>query len=305
MITPRIAARVFGVPLLIDPRKAEAILAGLGGRFVEGGIVIANAGGAVDHVAFETGRPSLGKLGDRLGRAYDRAGVSPFDMIDNVAVIPIEGTLVHKGAFVGQSSGETSYQGLHTQVARAAQAADVKGVVFEVDSFGGEAAGAFDAADAIAELSAVKPTIAILTENALSGGYLLAAQARQIIVPEFGHVGSIGALKLHYDTSRALANAGVTVTILSAGKHKADGNPFEPLLKDVATQEIAALEQMRGRFAAYVARGRGRRMSQAQAMATEADVYRGEDGKRLGLVDAIGKPSEAFDTFISEINRKG
>jgi len=47
-----------------------------------------------------------------------------------------------------------------------------KGVVFEVDSFGGE----------------------LLTDHTLSAAYLLASAARQIIIPEYGRAGSIGAL---------------------------------------------------------------------------------------------------------------
>jgi transposase len=64
--------------------------------------------------------------------------------------------------------------------------------VFEVDSLGGELAGAFETADLIARLSAEKPTLAILTDHALSAGYLLASAARQIIMPEHGRAGSIG-----------------------------------------------------------------------------------------------------------------
>ena len=69
-----------------------------------------------------------------------------------------------------------------------------KGVVFEVDSFGGELAGAFETTDLIARLSAEKPTLAILTDHTLSAAYLLASAARQIIIPEYGRAGSIGAL---------------------------------------------------------------------------------------------------------------
>ena len=47
-----------------------------------------------------------------------------------------------------------------------------KGVVFEVDSFGGE----------------------LLTDHTLSAAYLLASVARQIIIPEYGRAGSIGVL---------------------------------------------------------------------------------------------------------------
>lgn len=304
MISPRIAARVFGTLLMIDERKAEAILAGIGGRIVEGGVEIEGAVGAIEHVAFEHGRPSMGRLGDRMGRAYAKYGEVPFDVIDNVAVIGVEGTLVHKGAFIGQSSGETSYQGLQTQVASAKRTDAIKGVVFEVDSFGGEVAGAFDTADMIAELSAVKPTMAILTENALSAGYLLASAARQIVMPETGAAGSIGVITMHVDYSRKLENDGIKVTILSAGKHKADGSPFAPLPDALAAKIRGEVEQGRQRFAEHVGRFRGARFTAAQAMATEAESFRSADALAHGLVDAVGKPAAAFDAFVSEINRR-
>lgn len=305
MSLPHIAARALNTPLLIDQRKAEAILLGFGGRIVEGGISIENAAGAIEHIAFEAGRPSMGRLGDSLGRTYDKYGEPTFDMVGSVAVIPIEGTLVHKGAFLGKSSGQTSYQGLQTQVSRAMRSDAVKGVAFEVDSYGGEMAGAFDTADMIAELSKAKPTMAILTDNALSAGYLMAAAARQIVMPEFGRAGSIGVITMHVDYSRKLENDGIKVTILSAGKHKADGNPFQPLPEPLANRIKAEVEQARGRFAEHVGMYRGKRFTKDAALATEAQDYRSADALQLGLVDAVGKPAEAFDAFVAEINRRG
>lgn len=305
MIMPRIAARAFGVPLMIDARKVEAILAGIGGRIVDGGVEIENPVGAIQHVAFENGRVSMGRVGDRLGRAFDLAGRLPFDVVDNVALIPVEGTLVHKGAFLGESSGETSYQGLQTQVSRAMRADTVKGVVFEIDSHGGEMAGAFDTADMIAELSARKPTMAILTDNALSAGYLMASAARQIVIPDLGRAGSIGVITMHVDFSRKLENEGIKVTILSAGKHKADGNPFAPLPPPLADRIRGEVEHGRAQFAEHVGRFRGPRFTAQAALATEAQDYRSADAMQLGLVDAIAKPAEAFAAFVEAVNRRG
>lgn len=304
ILRAEIAQRIFGQPLLMAEGKIIAALAAVGGRIVEGGIAFDGSIEPIDHVAFEDGRPSLGKLGDRLGRAYDSARAPTFDLIENVAIIGIEGTLVHKGAYIGMSSGRTSYQGLQTQVARAARDPNVKGVVFEVDSFGGEAAGAFETADMIHALSQEKPTIAILTEHAFSGGYLLAAAAREVVMPETGGVGSIGAVILHTDLSKKLEQDGITVTILAAGKHKADGNPAQPLPDDVKVKILHRLEKSRDLFAGAVGRYRGNRFSKGAALQTEADSYRGRDALDLGMVDAIGSSSAAFDAFLAEINRK-
>jgi capsid assembly protease len=303
IIRPEIAARVFGTALLMHPGKLAAALAGIGGRIVDGGVTLDGAGEPVDHVTFENGHPAAGRIGDRAGRRYDASGSAPFDVIDGVALIPIEGTLIHKGAYVGAYSGRTSYEGLQAQALRATRNPAIKAAVFEVDSFGGELAGAFETADMIAQLSAAKPTLAILTDHALSAGYLLASAARQIIMPEHGRAGSIGVVTLHTDWSAALDRQGVKVTVLRAGAHKADGSPFEALPDAVAKRITDDLEAARQTFAERVGRYRGARFNADAALATEAQDYRGHDAVQLGLADATGHALEAFDAFVRAINR--
>ncbi|MDB5582823.1 MAG: hypothetical protein JWR80_7999 [Bradyrhizobium sp.] len=298
-----IAQRVFNTPLMYDERKAQAFVLGLGGRIAGAPVVITNGGGAVDHMAFENGRPSAGRIGNYIDRAFAKINRLPFDMVDNVAVIGIEGTLIHKGTFVGQSSGETSYEGLIAQARMARQSPQVRGVVLEVDSYGGEVSGAYEAAAEIAQLSRAKPTIAILTDFAYSAAYLLASQARQIVAPEFGGAGSIGTIMLHADYSQQLENDGIRVTIIRAGKQKASGNPMEPLPADVEAKWQAQAEEMRVRFAEYVGRGRGSRFSKVKALKTEAEAYDAKESLALGIIDAIADPAQTFDAFVKEINR--
>lgn len=303
MSLDRISAALFDQPHLYHPRKAETFVRAFGPRIAGTNVTIVNGEGGVEHTAFADGRPSAGVIGDRLGRAYDRHNVRPFDVIDGVAVIPIEGTLVQKGSWIGQASGETSYQGLQTQIARAGRD-EIRATVFEVDSFGGMVNGAFETALMMRKLSAQKPTIAILTDYAFSAAYLLASQCRQIIVPEFGGAGSIGVVTLHVDYSEALESEGIRVTIIHAGEHKVDGNPYEPLPEAVRTEWQARVETIRQRFADVVGQGRGRRYSKADALKSEAKSYTAADALRLGLVDAVGDPQEAFTTFLSEVNRR-
>ena len=304
MSLSRLATRVFDAPLLISEAKAIAFLAGIGGRLVDGGVVLPAGAVGTDHVAFSGGRPSLGKLGDQLGQRMARRGQLPFAMVGSVAVIPVEGTLVHKGGYVGSSSGETSYEGLQTQVSAALSSDAVRGVVFEVDSFGGEAAGAFETSDLIHQLSAAKPTLSIMTDFAMSAGYLMASAARQIVMPEFGRAGSIGVLRIHADMSRKLENEGIKVTLITAGKHKADGSPFQPLPADVADSMRADAEAMRQVFAGKIGHYRAGRISAAGALATEAADFSAADSVRLGLADAIGNSQQAFAAFVTAINSK-
>ena len=299
----RLSSMLFEQPHMYHPRKAETVVRMLGPRLTGHAITVTNGEGSIDHVAFSNGRPSAGVIGDRMGRAYDRAGVAPFDIVDGVAIIGVEGTLVQKGGWVGSYSGETSYQGLQVQIARASRD-DIKGVVFEVDSFGGMVNGAFEAAKAINALSKLKPTIAILTDFAFSAAYLLASQARQIVMPEFGGAGSIGAVMLHADFSGNLEQDGIKVTFIQSGAHKTDGNPYAALPDGLQERWQAQTDAIRDRFAGVVGQGRGKRMTKAQALKTEAKFYGAIDALDLGLVDAIGDGQEAFGAFIKAVNRR-
>ena len=295
-----IAQRLFDTPLMYDPRKAEAFVNGLGGRIAGGEVVITNAGGAIDHIA---GGPHAGRIGDFFGRREARWGGQSLYVENGIAIIPVEGTLVHKGSFVGQSSGLTSYEGLQAQITLAARSDAVRGVAFEFDSYGGEVSGGFETAQMIATLSKAKPTIAILTDFAYSAAYLQASQTRQIIAPEFGGAGSIGVIMLHADYSRQLANEGVDVTIIRSGTRKAEGNPYEPLPADLANRWQAQVDAIREKFASVVGKGRGSRFSAAKALKTEAEAYDASAALSLGIIDAVADPAEAFEAFAKAVNK--
>lgn len=302
---PHIAGRLFGVPLMVDAGKAAAALVAIGGRLTEGGVTVVGID-ALDHRAFATGRPSMGTVGDPLGSRYEAQG--QVDRLlsrtpEGVAVIAVEGTLVHKGRWLGMESGETSYEGLQAQVMRARRDSSVRAVVFEVDSAGGEVSGSFETAKMIADLSLHKPTIAIMTDLALSAGYLLASQCRQIVAPATGMAGSIGVITLHVDQSRAIDEAGLTVTVLQSGKHKGDFSPFAPLPEAVAARIVGQLDHLRDGFAGAVGAGRGSRLTKAAALKTEALTYPADEARSLGLIDAIGHPYEAFAAFVAATTR--
>ena len=151
----------------------------------------------------------------------------------------------------------------------------------------------------IAQLSAEKPTIAILTDFAYSAGYLLASAARQVVLPETGGAGSIGVIAMHADFSAQLKNKGVKVTLITSGAHKADGHPAAPISNEVLARAQASVDATRNLFATAVGKYRGARLTKDAALATEALTYRGEDAVAAGLADGVGRPSEMFDHFIS------
>jgi signal peptide peptidase SppA len=212
---------------------------------------------------------------------------------------------VHRGAWIGQSSGQTSYEGIAAQLGAAASDPAVRGIALEIDSFGGEVAGVFDLADAIRAAREAKPVWAFVAEHAFSAGYALASQADRIILPRTGAVGSIGVVVMHADLSGQLSDAGVTVTLIHSGAHKVDGNPYEPLPDAVRARIQGEIDGIRNLFAETVAAGRGRRLTAEAALATEAECYRGAEAVAVGLADEVSDPASAFAAFTALVNSRG
>jgi signal peptide peptidase SppA len=295
----QIAQRVFNTPLMVDPAKALAFLTGLGPRIT--GREITVEGMAVDPADPATATlPARASLfGDDLTSRQARNGSQPFAVVEGIAVIEIAGTLVHRGAWIGQSSGLTSYEGIVAQLQAALADPAIRGIALDIDSFGGEVAGAFDLADRIRAARTQKPVHAFVADHALSAAYALASQADRIILPRTGAVGSIGVVAMHSDMSRALDQKGIAVTLIHAGARKVDANPYQPLPEAVRDRIAGELEDLRQLFAETVANGRGRRLDTQRALGTEATVFRGEAAVLAGLADEVADPVTAFRAFAA------
>lgn len=291
-LTPRLAGRLFNQPLAVLPSFAQSVLQIYGPRMMDNPVSV--------HGELDAQSQHAGRLGDPMGQRLQAWGDDAVRRIDGIGYLCIEGVLVNKGKFIGQYCGETSYEGLWTQTTEARRDDSIKAVIVEVDSPGGEVDGLFDFAEELHALGQEKPTIAILTDMAASAAYLLASACGAIVMPSTGVIGSIGAMTMHADLSSMYEKAGVVVTPLFSGEHKVDGNPFAALPTDVADRIRADLDATRDVFCASVGRYRPNFGSDA-AKATEAQVYRGPEALKLGLCDAVGRPSEAAEAFVKQV----
>ena len=300
MLHARIAARAFNTLLLVEPSKALAFLSGLGPRILGRHVETVDSDGASDGAAYLPARASI--LAGNLTERLQQHGDAPYPVADGIAVIEIAGVLIHRGGWIGQSSGQTSYEGIAAQIEAAAHDPSVRAVALEIDSFGGEVAGAFDLADQIRALRRNKPVWAFVAEHAFSAGYALASQADRILLPRTAAVGSIGVVVMHADLSGQLDQDGVKVTMIHSGAHKVDGNPYAPLPENVRDNIQREIDVLRFLFAETVAAGRAGRLSQEAALATEAATYRGTDAVAAGLADEVIDLTRGFARFRESLS---
>lgn len=273
-----IASRVLNRPLLLHPDKADLILHVLQGRI------------GVDQVG--PIEPDANRFIGSYRREDGRSG--SMKVQNGVAILPIVGSLVNRGAWIGANSGLVSYEGISAQLREAATDPEVSAIMLDIDSPGGEATGMFSVANLVRQVNRTKPVVAMVNDVAASAAYGIASGAREIVVSPTSMVGSIGVVLTHLDRSGELEQKGVQATLIYAGKHKVDGHPFGALSADVKADLQAEVAKFYDQFVGLVAEGRDGRMSDAQIRGTEARTYLGADAVEIGLADRVASIDEVL-----------
>ncbi|MFN4143964.1 S49 family peptidase [Aestuariivirga sp.] len=285
----RLSDRLLNTPLLIHPAKAQIILGALSGRI------------GIDAELFSLDDTVESPDANRFTGSSRRADGSSSMMrtADGVAIIPVLDTLVNRGAWLDSRSGLTSYEGIAAQLRAAGSDPEVRSVLLDISSPGGEAAGMAGLADLIRSVRQTKPVTAFVNDMAASAAFGLASAASEIVISPTSILGSIGVVMLHADRSGELAAQGVKPTLIFAGSHKVDGNPFEPLSDAVRADLQASVDAHYRQFLDTVAAGRGRKLTADMARATEARTFIGVDAVRLGLADRIA----SFDEVLASLSQ--
>ena len=216
-----------------------------------------------------------------------------------IAVVPVLGPMVKRGSFLDSLFGFGNYEDVQARFDAAVADPSIDAILLEIDSPGGEAAGAFDLADKIYAARGSKPVWAIANDSAFSAAYAIGSAADKLFLTRTGGVGSIGVLAAHVDQSGYDEKQGVKVTTITAGARKNDFNAHEPLSEDAAGFLQAEVNRLYGLFVDTVARNRG--MTPDAVRATEAGLFFGDDAVKAGLADGVGTVESTIRAFASTL----
>ncbi|WP_375608679.1 MULTISPECIES: S49 family peptidase [unclassified Bartonella] len=280
---PFLASRLFGVPHMLASTKLDIILNALAPRLFAGEKFAPKAFAQENTAAF---RPP-----------------ETYVVQNNIAIIPVHGTLVRRGAWLGALSGLTSYEGLRASFREAMAQPDVHAVLLDIDSGGGEAGGIFDLVEEFQTLSKQynKPIWAHANEFACSAAYAIACAASQIWIARTGVVGSIGVVCAHLDQSRADEKYGHKWTFVFEGDHKTHGNSHEPLSDTAQIKMQADCALLYEMFVDWVAKNRP--LSADAIRDTKAETFIGTQALELGLADAQGTLAQALEALTDSISQ--
>lgn len=250
------------------------------------------------------------RIGEPMEAREARSGSGSGGRRGAIALIGLMGVIAPRAAnFDSVSSPRgTSIEQFRNSLRMALADDSVDSVLVEIDSPGGRVDQVPEMAAELRAARKQKPIVAHANGMAASAAYWLGSQADELVITPSGEVGSIGVYAAHEDLSGALEQEGVKMTLISAGKYKVDGNPFEPLSEDARAAIQADVDSFYEMFTADVARGRGVAVNDVRRDGSafgEGRMVTANAALKAGMVDRI----ETIDQTIrrmahGRINRR-
>ena len=207
---------------------------------------------------------------------------------DGIAIIPITGSIFRYANMFTEISGGISTQMLSLDLNEALANKDVKGILLDIDSGGGQANGISELSDMIFNARGVKPIKAYIGGSGASAAYWIGSSADEVVINSTGMAGSIGAMLSFEDDSQAKEEAGIKeIKIISS---------VSPL-KNSDSELQAIVDSLGEIFVETVARNRSTTLENVKENFGKGGVFVGKDAVNAGLADKVGTFEEVLSSF--------
>lgn len=276
---PHIVEAIGSTVWAIVPEKLKAIIEVLSSRLA--GVVLSDA---------------------ELAERYDSRRATGFTAVrGQIGVMGLYGVISQRQNLFSRTSGGTSTDMFAAGFKQLVNERSIGAIVLDVDSPGGSVYGVHELSRVIYESRGQKPIIAVANSLMASGAYWIASAADEIVVTPGGEVGSVGVVATHVDTSSEQERLGRKVTLVYAGRHKTEGNPFEPLSDEALNEYQTRVDEYYELFVADLARNRGVTAREVKSNFGEGRVLGARQAREKRMVDRIG----TLDQVIRDLTPAG
>lgn len=158
---------------------------------------------------------------------------------------------------------------------------EIKAVVLEINSPGGEVTVTEEIYLNILDLRKEKPVVASINQIGASGAYYISVASNYIIAKPSSSIGSIGVV------SSLPSPVKLDEDEIITGPFKQTGSSRKDYTYDVQLAQETFLNA--------VLLQRGKRLQITEEELARAEIYSGIEGKRLGLIDELGSNTDAIE----------
>lgn len=221
-----------------------------------------------------------------------------YQVIDGVAVVPINGVTAKRMNLFAEISGGASTELIGRDLRAALNDPTVKSIMLHIDSPGGTVDGTQTLAQLVESIGQQKPVVAFADGMMASAAYWIGSAASAVYVSsETTQVGSIGVVATHTDVSGAQAQQGVKTTEISAGKYKRIASQYGPLTDEGKAAIQEQVDTLYTIFVNDVARHRSASAEAVLEHMADGRVFLGAEAVQRGLVDGIA----SMETMLSRM----
>ena len=211
---------------------------------------------------------------------------------DGVAIIPVTGPLFRYANLFTAISGASSYELIARDFTTALENPQIKGIILDIDSPGGEVNGVSELSNMVFAARGKKPVVDYASGDAASGAYWIASAADEIVVSETSALGSIGVVGMYQGKSGKSTEAVEIVS--SQSPHKR----LDPTTDDGRSRLQTRIDSMADVFIETIARNRNVSAENVQNHYGGGDVMIGAKAVSAGLADRIG----SLEGLIAELS---
>lgn len=208
-----------------------------------------------------------------------------------IAVIHLRGVI---SSFDEGDSGEPMVDELKYALQKATDDDDVKAIILNIDSPGGEVTASDILFEAVKKVRAKKPVVVYMNAIAASGGYYIACGGSHLIASPTTLTGSIGVIIQTLNYRELFGKIGMESVIFKSGKFKDMLNGAREMTDDEKAYVQNLVMQSYGRFVGIVAKERKLEETGLRDGVADGRIMSGSDALEAKLIDELGYIEDAY-----------
>lgn len=214
---------------------------------------------------------------------------------DGVAVIHVDGPLSYRSDEFAAYYGEDTYNSIEAAFDECLADSSIKGIIFDINSPGGEVNGCADLANKIFECRGSKPYGIVSRTGGMmcSAAYWLGSSCEKVYTAENGTLGSIGVLCSFTKYNEMLVKVQTVVSDLSPNKAPDPENAEGLALIKKELNDLASV------FISAVAKNRAQDYKTVLEDFGQGGVFIGAKAVSAGLADGVKSIEEICDEMKS------
>jgi protease-4 len=210
---------------------------------------------------------------------------------EKIALIRLRGLI---SSSVPGNVGDSMVDDLRLALAQARQDDDVRAVVLEIDSPGGEVTASDVIYNAVVQTRARKPIVVYMDSLAASGGYYVSCGGKFLMANETTITGSIGVIIQTLNYEHLFDKIGLSSVVFKSGKFKDMLNGDRPVTEEERELVQGFVMKTYDKFLGIVARERHLPADALRNGLADGRILSGREAFDNKLIDGLGQVEDAF-----------